>query len=606
MQELYIYIRVSTAGQVDDGNSLDGQKRAGELKAKELGLRPVFYQDAGRSANNEAIETRPEFSTLMSKVKRGEVEYLWTWDITRLSRNDIAKAKIITLLKQKDVKYYEGNSLYDFNNNSSKLLFDIMSAVASHDAEIRKTRFQLGSMQAKRKGKYLGPMQPYGFSKNEEKYLVINPEEEKVLRRVYDQYMSGKGFGIIARELNEDNIPTRTLVMVRDKQWKGKVTVWNSNSLRHMMRGTAIKGILTFKNEDGNYETAKCPNIFTDVEWKNIQDRISSNATPSGGVPKYFYLLNEKIRCGSCGSQMLGRVKHNRGEFVYKCTAKRSTATNHSKCNNRSINIFGLNKLIVKELLASNEAFESTKQMLSSEIGYSSLEKLKEREEVSLSKIEVFNGAKPSIVNMRALGHLDDKELAEELEKLTINIAKEQENLNTIRANIRPIQARIESKSQLDPIKDVMNLRDRYLAQLLGEQLNSNLDDNKLARQVVELYVDEVVSTFSKKTKQYSLVLNITGKKTKIIVGVSELTRQAGKYRKGFNLSKYTSMQKQVEKLKETKSPNLKLIEKLENQLEETYRKGTMSTAELFDTIRNSKMPKKVQENHGKEMEEVE
>ena len=67
-----------------------------------------------------------------------------------------------------------------------------------------------------------GLMQPYGYLKDENKKLVINNEEAKIIQFIFEQYKLGFGMGHIAKELNINNIPTRTNKAFEGKEYKGK------------------------------------------------------------------------------------------------------------------------------------------------------------------------------------------------------------------------------------------------------------------------------------------------------------------------------------------------------------------------------------------------
>jgi DNA invertase Pin-like site-specific DNA recombinase len=47
-----------------------------------------------------------------------------------------------------------------------------------------------------------------GYDKDEYGDLVINREEAEVVKRIFNEYLSGKGTFTIAKELNADGVPT--------------------------------------------------------------------------------------------------------------------------------------------------------------------------------------------------------------------------------------------------------------------------------------------------------------------------------------------------------------------------------------------------------------
>lgn len=47
-----------------------------------------------------------------------------------------------------------------------------------------------------------------GYDKDEYGDLVINPKEAEIVKRIFEDYLKGKGTFTIAKELNAENIPT--------------------------------------------------------------------------------------------------------------------------------------------------------------------------------------------------------------------------------------------------------------------------------------------------------------------------------------------------------------------------------------------------------------
>lgn len=63
-----------------------------------------------------------------------------------------------------------------------------------------------------------------GYDKDEEGNLVINEKQVKIVRRIYTNYLNGKGPNRIARELEDEGIPNRN----------GKAK-WYESSIRKML-----------------------------------------------------------------------------------------------------------------------------------------------------------------------------------------------------------------------------------------------------------------------------------------------------------------------------------------------------------------------------------
>jgi DNA invertase Pin-like site-specific DNA recombinase len=70
-----------------------------------------------------------------------------------------------------------------------------------------------------------------GYDKDEEGNLVINEKQAKIIRRIYADYLNGKGVSRTARELEKEDVPN----------WNGKVK-WYEGSIRKMLSNEKYKG----------------------------------------------------------------------------------------------------------------------------------------------------------------------------------------------------------------------------------------------------------------------------------------------------------------------------------------------------------------------------
>ena len=101
-ETLYIYCRVSTTSQSEEGVSLDVQEERGLQVSKQLGLSPIVIKEQG-SGLKPFREVRPLFTQLYDSVEDGFVKNVWIDEDTRLTRYDIDQQLIHLEMKQKIV-----------------------------------------------------------------------------------------------------------------------------------------------------------------------------------------------------------------------------------------------------------------------------------------------------------------------------------------------------------------------------------------------------------------------------------------------------------------------------------------------------------------------
>lgn len=70
-----------------------------------------------------------------------------------------------------------------------------------------------------------------GYDKDENGNLIINENQAKVIRRIYTDYLDGKGPNRIAKELEDNGV----------QNWNGKAK-WYESSIRKMLSNEKYKG----------------------------------------------------------------------------------------------------------------------------------------------------------------------------------------------------------------------------------------------------------------------------------------------------------------------------------------------------------------------------
>lgn len=98
-----------------------------------------------------------------------------------------------------------------------------------------------------------------GYDKDEQGNLIINEKQAKIVRRIYKEFLNGKGTTHIARELEQDKV----------KNWEGKVK-WYESTIKSMLQNEKYKG------------NALLQKTYT-VDFLS-KTRVANN----GEVPKYY------------------------------------------------------------------------------------------------------------------------------------------------------------------------------------------------------------------------------------------------------------------------------------------------------------------------------
>lgn len=204
-KKCYIYIRVSTAMQVD-GYSLEAQKER-LMKFAEFQEMEVVreYCDAGKSG--KSITGRPEFQRMLQDVseERDGVAFILVFKLSRFGRNAADVLNSQQFIQDYGVNLICVEDGIDSSKDSGKLTITVLSAVAEIERENILGQTMEGRKQKAREGKWNGGQTPFGYdlySKNST--LVVNEEEAEIVRIIYDKFVhTDMGADFICNYLNQ-------------------------------------------------------------------------------------------------------------------------------------------------------------------------------------------------------------------------------------------------------------------------------------------------------------------------------------------------------------------------------------------------------------------
>ena len=214
------YIRVSTAGQVKDGTSLDGQQADIKKWAKANGHKLVgIMADEGISGTKVAgakeLDGRPALGEALAMVSTGEVEGLVVHELDRLARDLIVQETILGEIRRHGGRVFstkaaeDGYLTDDPDDPSRKLIRQVLGAVSEYERSVIALRLRSGRRRKAEKGGYAYGRPPVG-SVAIGGELVDHPEEQEALNRIRAMREDGASIREICAALDAEGIPTKT------------------------------------------------------------------------------------------------------------------------------------------------------------------------------------------------------------------------------------------------------------------------------------------------------------------------------------------------------------------------------------------------------------
>jgi len=166
------------------------------------------------------IAEREGLQELMRYVEQGIVECVYVDEISRLSRKAadtfimrdyLLSHRVQLMCLHPSLKCFTDDFKIDPTAN---LVFSIMASMAENEGYIRKERFKTGKEKKIAEGKFVGGHVVRGYKINADKFVEIDEEDAKLIRRIFHLYTVEKmsSFEIGKMLYNEGVLPKRKSV----------------------------------------------------------------------------------------------------------------------------------------------------------------------------------------------------------------------------------------------------------------------------------------------------------------------------------------------------------------------------------------------------------
>lgn len=331
-----LYARVSTREQVQEGYSISAQLKSLKAFSESQGWDIVgTYTDGGVSAKDT---DRAQLQRMINDIKDGKIDVVLVYRLDRLTRSVLDLYELLDFFDKNDCGFKSATEVYDTTTAMGRLFITIVAALAQWERENLGERVSMGMMEKARQGEFPGGRAPYGF-RIENSTLIINEEEAKVVRLIYEKYAEGYGMNKVAQFLNEHNIRTRA------------GGLWYRSSIKTILESEAVRGNLRrnddiFKNtHEPIVDKATADNVRFVI--KDRTSRIKASSVSSD------FLFSGIIKCCHCGSNLHGTSSKskNKTHYYYRCPEKR-----RGNCNgdNTTVSEYALEKQLIDRLSTIN------------------------------------------------------------------------------------------------------------------------------------------------------------------------------------------------------------------------------------------------------------
>ena len=207
------YIRVSTAGQVDEGVSLEAQAAKFNAWCLANDAEPLAaYTDAGLSGKR--ADNRPELQKALDHACQ-EKAVLVVYSLSRLARSTKDTITIGERLDKAGADLVSLSEKIDTTSAAGKMVFRMLAVMAEFERDQISERTTNAMQYMKANGQRVGKI-PFGFSLAADGVsLEANAGEQHALKLIDQLRHEGMSMRAIAAELDRRSITTK-----EGKTWK--------------------------------------------------------------------------------------------------------------------------------------------------------------------------------------------------------------------------------------------------------------------------------------------------------------------------------------------------------------------------------------------------
>jgi DNA invertase Pin-like site-specific DNA recombinase len=304
-----------------------------------------IYADEAKSGTK--LQKRDDFLRMMKDSEEGKIDMIITKSLTRFARNTVDSIQALRRLKEFGVSVYFEKEHIDSLSEKSEMMLTILSSLAQGESESISTNSKWAVIKRFQDGTFILGTPAYGYTKDEHGELIIQEEEAAVVRRIFREYLNGKGTYAIAKDLSEQGIHT---IRSAEKWHDGVIKemllnpIYTGNLLHQKTMTTEVlpfkrqrnKGQLPQYLVEDNHEP-----IVSHEQAEAVREIFEYRRKQMGmdDSEKYQsrYAFSSKILCGECGG-MFRRQKIYIGkpyEKIQWCC--RQHILDNTKCSQKAI-----------------------------------------------------------------------------------------------------------------------------------------------------------------------------------------------------------------------------------------------------------------------------
>ena len=269
-----IYTRKSSEeGLEQDFNSLDAQREscaAYILSQKTQGwvAVPTSYDDGGISGGT--LE-RPGLKQLMIDIRVQKVNVVVVYKVDRLTRSLADFSKLVELFDEFNVSFVSVTQQFNTTTSMGRLTLNMLLSFAQFEREVTGERIRDKIAASKRKGMWMGGMEPIGYKANG-RTLEIDECKAEIIKEIYRLYLAIGDVPQLKKHL--DSLGWLTPERPSNREGQQGNRPYSRGHLYRILSNPIYIGQIPHKTEvyDGQH-----PAIIDMATWQAVREQMASH-----------------------------------------------------------------------------------------------------------------------------------------------------------------------------------------------------------------------------------------------------------------------------------------------------------------------------------------
>lgn len=317
------YLRISKDSD-DRGEGVARQREDTIELANRFGLNLIqIFEENDVSASTNSKKARPQYDEMIGMVRRGEVDVVLGYSLSRITRRVREWLDLIDLAKETGVRFQtclrEDPDLTTANGRERAIA---MANRDQYEAEIASERLIRQKAQRAAEGRPQGGRyRLYGYSRDWEPI----PNEVEAIIEVFERRRNGQSITSIARWLDETGRATSSGAR------------WTSGTLSRVIENPTYCGLRSHRGEVIGKSTVQA--LIPEDLWRAAN---AQKVKRQPGTNARRWLLSGILRCTKCGGGMTG----NGDRAGYRCNRS------WNGCGHTTVQVHGTDSAIASLVLA--------------------------------------------------------------------------------------------------------------------------------------------------------------------------------------------------------------------------------------------------------------